>query len=283
MKRSVIEISDLEKKVPFFSGKFGNAMAKLCMHLLAIDKVNKVYGNSCDYRGCDFTRRLLNDLDVNYRIGNAERLQQLPEGAFITISNHPYGGLDGVMLMDMMLRVRPDYKVMVNEILSLVKSMDDNLIPVQTLKAKKNEDISKGVRGIRESINYLQQGHSVGLFPAGAVSNFEPRHLSLQDRPWQKSVIRLIRVAKVPVLPVRFFDHNSALFYFLGLIDWRIRTLKMPSELFNKSKQYPRLGIGRIITPEEIATYKDISTLSNFLRQSVYAMPKPNSYVPNFM
>lgn len=283
MKKSVLEISDLEKKVPLFNGKLGNAAAKLCMHLLAIDKVNRVYGNSCNYRGYDFTGRLLNDLGVSYRIGNAERLQQLPDGAFITISNHPYGGLDGVMLIDMMLRVRPDYKVMVNEILSLVKSMDDNFIPVQTLKAKRNEDISKGVRGIRESVNYLQQGHPVGLFPAGAVSNFEPRSLSLQDRPWQESVIRLIRVAKVPVLPVRFFDHNSALFYFLGLIDWRIRTLKMPSELFNKSKQYPRLGIGRVIMPEEIASYKSVTGLSNFLRQSVYAMPKPGSYVPNFM
>jgi putative hemolysin len=283
LKKSVLEISDLEKKVPLFNGKLGNAAAKLCMHLLAIDKVNRVYGNSCNYRGYDFTGRLLNDLGVSYRIGNAERLQQLPDGAFITISNHPYGGLDGIMLIDMMLRVRPDYKVMVNEILSLVKSMDDNFIPVQTLKAKRNEDISKGVRGIRESVNYLQQGHPVGLFPAGAVSNFEPRSLSLQDRPWQESVIRLIRVAKVPVLPVRFFDHNSALFYFLGLIDWRIRTLKMPSELFNKSKQYPRLGIGRVIMPEEIASYKSVTGLSNFLRQSVYAMPKPDSYVPNFM
>lgn len=283
-RKSVIAISDLEEKVPFFKGNVGHVMAKCCMHMLAIDKVNRAYGNSCDYKSFDFTGRLLNELKVTYQIGNIERLQQLPEGAFITISNHPYGGLDGIMLIDMMSRVRPDYKVMVNEILSLIKAMNDNFISVQTLKAEKNDDISKGVKGIRDSIAHLQQGHPLGLFPAGAVSNFEPKRFCLEDRPWQNNVIRLIQMAKVPVLPVRFFDHNSCLFYFLGLIDWRIRTLKMPSELFNKQNQCHRIGIGHIITPEHVAEYKkDTVALSRFLRTSVYDMPMPKAFAPNFI
>ncbi|MDR1678495.1 MAG: lysophospholipid acyltransferase family protein [Prevotellaceae bacterium] len=278
MKKSLIDIHDLEEKVPFFRGKFGNRLGNALLKMVALDKANHTYANSIEYRGSEFTEHLLSDLGVSYRVGNAERLDNLPEGAFITISNHPYGGLDGIMLIDLIARRRPDFKVLVNEILSLIRSMDDNFISTQPHTGNSGTDISKGVRGIRESIKHIANGHPLGLFPAGAVSNFEWRNMQLLDREWQESVIRLIRMAKVPVLPIRFFDGNSALFYALGLIDWRIRTLKMPSEIFNKQHQYPRIGIGKLISPDEIASFTDAKSLSNFLRKSVYDMPLPKNF-----
>ena len=79
--------------------------------------------------------------------------------------------------------------------------------------------------------------------------------------------------ADVPVLPVRFFDGNSAFYYSLGLIDWRIRLLRLPSEVFNKRGRGFHIGIGRLITAEEIKEYgKDLEALRKFLRASVYDM-----------
>jgi len=279
LKRNIIEIKDLEIQYPFFRGKFGNRLAKIVLHLVAMDKINKVYNHSYDYRGAEFSERLLKDLGVNYRVGNAERLQHLPEGAFITISNHPYGGLDGIMLIDLMVRIRPDYKIMVNQILSLIKTMDDNFISVLPLKDKKDTDNrSNGVKGIRETLMYLQEGHPVGFFPAGAVSNLSLKDFSIEDRPWQESVLKLIQLAKVPVVPIRFCDKNSWLFYFLGLIDWRIRSIRMPHEVFNKNKQQPRIAIGKIISVEELSQFTDLKSLGDFLRKSVYDMPLSTSF-----
>ena len=86
-------------------------------------------------------------------------------------------------------------------------------------------------------------------------------------------------MAKVPVLPIRFFDKNSFFFYFLGLINWRIRLLRMPQEVFNKKKQFPRIGVGQIITVEEQLKYKSLNEYGTFLRNSIYQMPLPTSFI----
>lgn len=280
LKTKVIEIKDMENLSPIFRGKRGNKLARFFMYIFSIDKVNWVYGRSCSHKGSDFAGRLLNDLGARYVIGHPERLNQLPEGAFITISNHPYGGLDGIMLVDLMAGIRQDYKLMVNQFLTLVEAMEENFIPVKPKVGKKNSDpTAAGINGIRETLNHLQAGHPVGFFPAGAVSMFRFRNLRTSDREWQKSIIRLIQTAKVPVLPIRFFDYNSKFFYFLGVINWRIRSLRMPYELFNKQKHHPRIGIGELITVEEQEKYKDYKSFGAFLRKSVYGMPKPVEFV----
>lgn len=249
------------------------------MHFLAIDKINELYDHSFDYKGAEFASRLLNDLGVYYRIGNIDRLKNSLKGGFISISNHPYGGLDGIMLIDLMAGIRPDYKFMVNKVLSLIKTMDENFISVTPVTTKKPE-ISENISSIRETLIHLREGHPVGVFPSGAVSDFSIKDFRVRDREWQESVLKLIKMAKVPIVPIRFFDKNSPFFYLLGLINWRIRLLRMPSEVFNKKNQRPRIGIGEIITVEEQEQFNDISSFGFFLRRAVYDMPLPESFTP---
>lgn len=280
MKKELIGVKDLENLSPIFKGKTGHRLAKFVIRLFAMDRVNKLYENSCNYTGSRFAASLLNNLGVNYCIGNVERLNQLPEGAFITISNHPYGGLDGIMLIDLMAELRPDYKLMVNKILSLIKTMDENFVSV---KPKGNSDIginSLNINGIRTTLAQLQEGHPIGFFPSGAVSDLSLRDMCVRDREWQESIIKLIQKAKVPIVPIRFFDQNSPFFYSLGLINWRVRLIRMPYEIFNKRKQRPRIGIGKIISVEEQEQITDYKSLRSFLRKSVYKMPKPTSFTP---
>ncbi len=279
MKNKAINIKDLEKVSPLFRGRIGNRFAEYMMHFLAIDKINELYDHSFDYKGAEFASRLLNDLGVYYRIGNIDRLKNSLKGGFISISNHPYGGLDGIMLIDLMAGIRPDYKFMVNKVLSLIKTMDENFISVTPVTTKKPE-ISENISSIRETLIHLREGHPVGVFPSGAVSDFSIKDFRVRDREWQESVLKLIKMAKVPIVPIRFFDKNSPFFYLLGLINWRIRLLRMPSEVFNKKNQRPRIGIGEIITVEEQEQFNDISSFGFFLRRAVYDMPLPESFTP---
>lgn len=279
LKRELLDLASMQRLSPIFRGKWGAGIAKWSMKAFAIDKVNWVYGRSCHLSGAEFAGSLLKDLGVEYRIGNTERLLNLPEGAFITISNHPYGGIDGIMLIDLMVAIRPDYKLMVNQLLSLIKTMEENFISVRPKTGDKN-DPTESINGIRRTLQNLKEGHPVGFFPAGAVSMFRLKRMRVRDRAWQETIIRLIQMAKVPVLPIRFFDQNSLFFYFLGLINWRIRSLRLPSEIFNKENQFPRVGIGEWLTVEEIASYKDSKLLEKRLRDAVYKMPVPATFIP---
>ncbi len=275
----IIDEKDFERFSPVFKGKRGNRLARYLMRVFSVDKVHQVYNNSGAYHGSEFASRLLNDLQVKYVISNSERLSQLPRGAFITISNHPYGGLDGIILVDMIAGLRHDYKLMVNETIGLVKTMEENFIVV-TPKTNKNKSITaKSIHGIRETVKWLESGHPVGFFPSGAVSDFSLKELRIRDRQWQTSILRVIKAAKVPILPVRFFDTNSGFFYFLGLISWRIRLLRLPAELFNKRKRVHRLAFGNIITVQEQEQFTDVESFGLFLRESVYKMSLPDSFI----
>ncbi len=276
----VVEPKDLEPLSFLFRGKGGHRRAEKIIGFLAIDKVNQVYANSGAYTGADFTSRLLEDVGVSYVVGNAESLRKLPDGAFITISNHPYGGLDGIMTIDLMARLRPDYKFMVNRMLSLIKTLNGNFISVVPAGNKKRGIKAESIRGVRETISHLRGGHPIGFFPSGAVSDFSLREMRIRDRRWQESILHLIHSAKVPVLPLRFFDRNSAFFYFLGLINWRVRLLRLPSEVFNKRGRIERIGAGEIISAEELSLYPDPASLGTFLRKKVYEMPIPDEFVP---
>ncbi|HNW51726.1 MAG TPA: 1-acyl-sn-glycerol-3-phosphate acyltransferase [Prolixibacteraceae bacterium] len=280
MKRSVIEIEDMEHLSPMFKGDKGHRLAKLVMKIFAIDQVNALYERCCEHSGSDFANMALKDLGVDYLIGHLERLLPLREGPFITVSNHPYGGIDGVMLVDLMAGIRSDYKLMANQMLAMVKTMEENFISV---KPKVGNEAMKpttaNLNGIRETLTRLRDGHPVGFFPAGAVSMFKFKNLRVMDREWQESIIKLIQAAKVPIVPIRFFDQNSSLFYFLELINWRIRLIRMPRELFNKNGNLTRLAIGNIVTVEEQAKFPDAHQLGEHLRKIIYDMPLPDTFV----
>lgn len=131
------------------------------------------------------------------------------------------------------------------------------------------------MHGIREAIAHVRGGHPMGFFPAGAVSKIN-RSLHIRDRQWQPSIIRLIKQLKVSVIPVYFHNHNSAFFNILGLIDWRLRTLRLPRELFNKTGKEMHVSFGEPVMPDEQAQFGNSETdLDNFgkmLRERTYGL-----------
>jgi putative hemolysin len=158
--------------------------------------------------------------------------------------------------------------------------MQENFISVIPQKGKKKINPMLDYQGIKETLTHLQDGHPVGFFPAGGVSLFDLKTLKVCDREWQTGILKIIKIAKVPIVPIRLFDLNSSLFYFLGVIDWRIRQVRMSWELFNKSKKVHRLAIGRTIQPDELKGITDIRELEKVLRSAVYDMPMPDHFIP---
>lgn len=275
MKESVVDIHDLQAAAPFFRNSIGAFLGKILIRCLGIDKVNRVHANNCHLRGAAFTTALLNDplIDIHYNLHNAEVLDRLPEGAFATVSNHPIGSIDGIMLIDIVASRRPDFKVMVNGILTQIGAMGDNFVSVKP-DSNKHGTNPKNINGVRLSLQLLKEGHPMGFFPAGGISMYNKEEGKVQDLPWTHSVIRLIRKANVPVYPIYFDFLNSGFFYWLGRIDWRIRTFRIPAEAFNKRGRTVDVYIADPVTPEEIQAIPDDTLLADFLYKKTYGAKK---------
>lgn len=269
---ALITMEEIEAISPVFKGEKGNALANRLLHLTGIDRLAERYARHEDLSGPDFVEAFLNDLDVKYEVSGLDNLIPLAEGPFITVSNHPYGGLDGLILIDLIGHFRSDFKVMANQFLSLVKTIKDNFISVVPNTSEIVKVTKESVSGIRKSVSHLKENHPLGIFPAGAVSDFSFRKFGVTDRPWQESAVRMIKKMKVPVVPIRFFDRNSNLFYFLGLLNWKIRTLRLPKEVLNKREKKVRLGIGNVISVEEQERFLTDELFGKMLREAVYGM-----------
>lgn len=273
---ALITMDDIEKISPVFRGERGNKLASGVLRLTGIDQLAERYARHEDLTGPDFVNEFLKDLNVNYEVGGLEHLAALADGPFVTVSNHPYGGLDGLILIDLVGHFRPDFKVMANQFLNHVKTIKDNFITVIPNTQATAKATKESIEGVRKALMQVKEGHPLGLFPSGAVSDFHFLKFDISDREWQESAIRLIQKLKVPVLPIRFFDRNSNFFYFLGLISWKVRILRLPKEVLNKDGKRVRIGIGPVISVEEQAR----ADLGEMLRKAVYDMDLPNSLQP---
>lgn len=228
---NLIETSDLLKASDGLNRFGGSLVARMVMYIMRLNKINKLYSDVYDEDPNAFLDRLIEALGVTIEI-NEEDFQKIPaDGAFITISNHPFGGLDGIILIKLLSKVRPDYKVMANFLLKKIVPIKDYFLGVNPFENRKS---ISSTGGIKEALRHLSEGKPLGLFPAGEVSAYQADSNNVEDKEWGPSVLKLIKKANVPVIPIYFKGSNSLLFHMLGLIHPMLRTVKLPSELLNK-------------------------------------------------
>lgn len=267
---------------PVFQGRKGRLLFNLALRITGIDNINGTHDRlekAGVTPGPDFAKGILDDIDVDFQVGNPERLSSLPEGPFIVIANHIYGHIDGICLVDLFGHQRPKSKVMVNEFLMWIHGLAPSFIPVNPTLGERKGATSTSINGVKEALLQLRSGEPLCLFPSGAVADLKPReHWTLSERDWQYAAVKLIRKARVPVIPVRFFDHNSAFYYGLGLIDYRIRFVRLFHEMYNKRGSHPRVGIGETISVAQQEAVPE-AHFKQFLRQSVYEMPMPEHFI----
>lgn len=118
----------------------------------------------------------------------------------------------------------------------------------------------------------MSEGKPLGLFPAGEVSAYQAESNNIEDKEWGTSVLKMIRKANVPVIPIYFKGSNSLLFHLLGLIHPMLRTVKLPSELLNKKNRIVKLRIGNPISVETQNSFADIIQYGKFLRAKTYLL-----------
>ena len=271
IRPDVLNYDDIRRMVPALDGH--PKLVDRLLHFLSVDKVNAVHARNCDPPGPEFVRRMLiDDFKIKLRVDGQVVLDHLPEGAFITVSNHPFGALDGITLIYLITRHRPKFRVMVNMILNKISAMRPNFIAVDAMQTDDPEKRKVSVNGIRQALRLLKEGEPVGFFPAGAMSTITWSG-RLEDRPWQPSILQIISRAKVPVIPIYFHGSNSWWFNFLGKVCWPARSLRLPAEVFRKVGKEIHVSVGQPISVEEIAAHNtSIEELGAYLRQQTYKL-----------
>jgi len=253
-------------------GVFGTFIGWIFMKVTRISKLNSIYTQAYTNDSVEFLNRLVKILNVTYEIP-AEDLKRLPKtGPYITVSNHPLGGLDGILLMKIMLEHDPEFKIIGNFLLQEIEPLKPIIMPVNPFDDMK--DVKSSVLGLKETLRHLSDGKPLGIFPAGEVSTIEDGSIML-DKPWEPTAMKIIQKANVPVVPIYFHTKNSKPFYWLAKISPLLRTLKLPSELLTQKNKVIKIRIGKPITLNEQNEHKDtLENYTDFLRKKTYILSK---------
>ena len=244
-------------------------LASLMMEIMKINEVNEVFKKAEHLQGEAFIDKILQIIGITIEFDESE-LNNLPKkGAFLAIANHPYGGIEGLILLKILCIVRPDSKLMANFLLKKIPNLSDYFIGVNPFETVEN---SSSISGIKSTIIQLNSGIPIGIFPAGEVSTYKTKMQKITDRSWHPVVGKLIKRANVPVVPIYFHGNNGLLFNLLSLIHPSLRTAKLPSELFNKQGHIIKLRIGKPVKPSELPFYDSPIKLLDYLRAKTYAL-----------
>jgi len=253
-------------------GVFGTFSGWLLMKVLKISTLNKIYDRNKHLTEVPFLNAILDEFQIKFEIPE-EDFKRLPkDGAYITISNHPLGGIDGILLLKLMLEKEPNFKIIANFLLHRIDPMKPYIMPVNPFENHK--DAKSSVVGIKETLRHIRDGKPLGMFPAGEVSTYRDGKLVV-DKAWEEGAIKVIRKAQVPVVPIYFHAKNSRLFYFLSKINSTLRTAKLPSELLTQKDRIIKVRVGKPISVAEQNEYESIEDYTEFLRKKTYMLANP--------
>lgn len=238
--------------------------------LLALDRCRRIYSGVAEgTRGENFCAGVLATLGIRCEVAENELARVPRTGAAVVVANHPFGAVEGLILIDLLRRMRPDVKVMANRLLTRLPELEDLLIPVDPFGRPGSARVN--IAPLRRSLRHLEEGGVLVIFPAGEVSHLNLRRREVADPPWTLTLAGLVRRSGAPVLPVFFPGGNGPLFHAAGLLHPRLRTALLPHELLNKRKMKVTVRIGSLIPFRRVAALGDGEIVA-YLRLRTYLL-----------
>lgn len=220
--------------------------------MLGLGRLNDIHRRAIAIAGDGvFAESVLKAMRVTVSV-NAEDLQRVPrEGAVVVVANHPFGGIEGVVLLAQLKKLRPDVKAMANYMLAAIPEMRDDFFFVDPFGGA---GAARGnIHAMRECRKWLDEGRLLIVFPAGEVAHYSFKARRIIESEWKRNVGALISGSKATCVPIWFKGCNGALFQLAGFIHPWARTLALPRQFANKCGKTIAFSVGRAITPEVFA------------------------------
>ncbi|MDX2154590.1 MAG: GNAT family N-acyltransferase [Bryobacteraceae bacterium] len=238
--------------------------------VLSLDRLDELYDRVRSEPDGGFCANLLSALNVQVRVSEADRRRIPREGPVVAVANHPFGFIEGIILGSLLPSLRPDVKIMANFILASVPELRKVVIPVDPFGGE--QSVRANLRGLKESLEWLERGGMLVIFPAGEVAHLDVRRRAVTDPEWSHSIARLLRKTKATALPIYFSGTNGPLFQLAGLIHPRLRTALLPHEFLNKHGQTVELRVGSPVPCKRLATLQNDEEAMDYLRSRTFLL-----------
>jgi len=246
-------------------------LAVLAERVLGLRRLDTYYRHRPAAADLDqFLDFALQALDVGHEV-LGQGIAAVPQtGATVVVANHPFGGVEGVLLGKLLRQRRPDVKILVNDMLTRIPELRELFIPVSVLDRNAR---ARNANGLREANRHLKAGGLLLIFPAGMVASYDLRQRRVTERAWNRLAGHLVLRSGASVVPMFIEGRNSALFHLLGLVHFRLRTLLLPRQLLNRRSTTVRVHVGDPVTGPELSTLGDADEMVRYLRLATYLLP----------
>ncbi|MCC6466556.1 MAG: lysophospholipid acyltransferase family protein [Planctomycetes bacterium] len=217
---------------------------------LGLREMNAVFREVRRHGGRDsFAEKALEVLSIACAVSRSE-LEKIPrEGPVLVVANHPFGMVDGLALVTMLRRVRPDARVLGNSLLRCVPELDEFLIYVNPFGGGKAH--RENIAPLRAALRHLQGGGCLGMFPAGEVARLRMRRGGVTEGAWDDALARLAQASGATLVPIFIEGRNSRAFQVAGLLHPRLSTALLGRELLNKRGRTIRAAVGSPIKADQ--------------------------------
>jgi len=244
-----------------------NFCVYLLKKILHQEEINNFLTHGEAYKGFDFVEAVLEYFNFGYTVSNKDKANIPSSGRVIIIANHPLGALDALALIALVKEVRSDIKILANDVLMQIEPLNMLLIPIDNLGGNTARDSLKKV------YDALERDEALIVFPSGEVSRAQPT--GIKDTKWKKGFLKFAQKSNSPILPVFIDAKNSPTFYTLSLINKKISTFLLASEMFKKRSKVINFKIGEMIAYKTLQSsgFSD-TVLINLLKKHLYKISK---------
>lgn len=243
--------------------------------ILSIQEVNQLYAQLS--RGQDDCfPAMLRALAIDYRVSDDDRAKIPAKGPLIVVANHPFGAADGLVMGDVLTKVRRDVRILGNRLLARIPEVRPWIIPVDT--NARPDSARANIGSLRNVVRWVRDGGALAVFPSGTVSHLRLGS-GISDPAWHPNVAALVRLTGATVVPIFFEGRNSLLFQVAGLLHPAFRTALLPAEMIKRQHSTIHLRVGRPVSQAKSARYSDDETLIQYLRFKTYALQRRESRV----
>ena len=243
----------------------------LFSRFLGVRKINRVYDAARGLETDTFSKKILSGIPVSYElpVRELQSLQAL-EGPVVVVCNHPFGGIDALLLLRILGRIRPDYKVFANYLLMRVPEVKDKLLPINPFETPESQ--RENLASTRDGYLYLKSGGLLGVFPSGEVSSLSYSDRYAKDKAWNASIARMIRKTGATVIPLYFEGKNSPFFHFTGMLSMKLRTVLLVREFMYPETPKIKFKIGKPISPSRLMEFSEDTALIQYLQSKTYLL-----------
>lgn len=240
---------------------------KIAQKIIHEDKINDFLAQYSHLEGFEFVEAVLDYFAFDFSYSNND-IENIPAtGRVVVIANHPLGALDALCLLKLISVIRKDVKIVTNDFLAGVKSLDSLFIKINNFKQ------SQSKLSIQRIYDALNNDEAVIIFPAGEVSRVSP--YGIRDGSWQKGFIKFAQKTKSPILPILVDAKNSKAFYTISILNKTFSTILLSDEMFKQKDKNISIKIGKLIPNKNILLKDtDISDLVKLYKKHLYGLKK---------